>query len=81
MARLLLITISIAPKYCLLLDKLKKGQTVIVCNLTFIKKNLICIKASGNFNTLFSTYSQYKHLQEGLEMFEKLLPKVILYII
>lgn len=72
---LLLITVRIGPKDCVLLDHFKREQIVSVCNLTFVKERANCIEANAGYDTVFSAYPQYKHLQNGLELFENNMPK------
>ncbi|CAH1119618.1 unnamed protein product [Phaedon cochleariae] len=73
--RLLLVEIFEGPSTCLLLDKLKRGQPTSVCNLTYKGSKQEFARASANHFSIFSSYSQFRHLQEGLEEFQKLLPK------
>ncbi|XP_074028261.1 uncharacterized protein [Leptinotarsa decemlineata] len=73
--RLLLIQIYEGPTTCLLLDNVKRGQAVTVCNLRFRNLTDDVSQAIGNHFTVFSSYSQHKHLQEYLEDFKKTMPK------
>ncbi|CAG9840292.1 unnamed protein product [Diabrotica balteata] len=78
-ARLLLIKISEGPSTCLLLDGLKRGQLISVCNLTYrgTSNELLVSKASANQFTIISSYPKYKHLQNGLDDLKNKLPKKI----
>uniref|UniRef100_A0A6P7H6I7 Uncharacterized protein LOC114347704 n=1 Tax=Diabrotica virgifera virgifera TaxID=50390 RepID=A0A6P7H6I7_DIAVI len=78
-ARLLLIKISEGPSTCLLLDGLKRGQLISVCNLTYrgTSNELLVSKASANQLTIFSSYPKYKQLQNGLDDLKNKLPKKI----
>lgn len=79
--RLLFITIYEGPDTCSLIDNVKRGQATTVCNLIYrgLKKDIV--QAVANHFTVFSSYSQYKHLQEGLEVFKKQSVKVKIYLI
>ncbi|KAG5878526.1 hypothetical protein JTB14_008931 [Gonioctena quinquepunctata] len=56
-------------------DHLKRGQATTVCNLRFHCLTNNISQAIGNHFTVFSYYSQYRHLQEYLECFRKALAK------
>ncbi|XP_072400013.1 uncharacterized protein [Diabrotica undecimpunctata] len=79
LARLLLIKISEGPSTCLLVDGLKRGQLISVCNLTYrgTSNEILVSKASANQFTIFSSYPKYKHLQNGLDDLKNKLPKKI----
>ncbi|KAJ8919869.1 hypothetical protein NQ315_006398 [Exocentrus adspersus] len=64
---LLHITINEGPGTCLLLDNLKRGQVTTVCNLAYRGWKENTVRAVGDQFTVFSSYSQHRHLQEGLE--------------
>lgn len=70
------IRIFASPKNCLLLDKLKVGQTVAVSNLIFTKSMFKFGEAIANHLTIVSCYPQQKHLQEGIEKLNQQFPKV-----
>ncbi|KAJ8943582.1 hypothetical protein NQ318_006584 [Aromia moschata] len=63
------------PSTCLLLDSVKRGEPTTVCNLVYREATDHVARAVANHYTVFSSYSRHKHLQEGLEMFKKWLPK------
>ncbi|KAJ8929670.1 hypothetical protein NQ314_017616 [Rhamnusium bicolor] len=68
---LLLVNIYEGPSTCLLLDNLKRGQATTVCNLTYLGLKDDVVQALANHFTIFSSYSQHRHLQEGLDSLKK----------
>ncbi|CAH0547239.1 unnamed protein product [Brassicogethes aeneus] len=67
---LLLVKIHEPAKYCILLDNLKRGQIISCCNLCYKQPESGVAQATGNHYSLFSRYSQYKHLQEAVTELE-----------
>lgn len=65
--RLLRITINDSPSNILVLDGISDGQLVSVCNLTFVEHWYSHCQAAGGWSVIFTRYTQYSHLREGLD--------------
>jgi hypothetical protein len=77
---LLFVKIFEGPTHCLLLDKVKCGQLVAASNLVFPQSKLEFGEAIANHSTVISCYPQQKHLQEGIEAFNRQFPKVSMFL-
>lgn len=74
--RLLVVKVFEGPSTCTLLDTLKRGQSTSCCNLIYHSLRDDIVHATGNHFTVFSCYSQYKHLEIGLGNFKASMPQV-----
>ncbi|KAJ8966371.1 hypothetical protein NQ317_015943 [Molorchus minor] len=75
--RLLLVYVTKGPRNCLIMDNLKRGYATTACNLVYrgLCHNDTVVLAMAGLSTVFSCYSQYRHLHEGLLAFQQQLPK------
>ncbi|XP_066256006.1 breast cancer type 2 susceptibility protein homolog [Euwallacea similis] len=69
--KLLYVKISDSPKNILVLDTTAEGQMVSVCNLVMKNSCETHSYATADHFAVFARYSQYKHLQEALEILEE----------